>query len=290
MTTENHATHEERAPTLMPFDAAILKLNQRSARVRRFLDGEEITYRASGFWKLVPGQIVTLQPERRWTYGGHAYASGSVANPRIEIAALGLKPLRLEDQGLMDPREIHEPIEEPPLLRRMWLQTSKPRHHFEMEQVLPGFDPVIDDMDEDPITRASELNRTGERMRAREILMDLLVQDLRCLDAHAHLGNFAFDRWPEEALLHYNVGVRIGELSLGAGFTGLLPWGCVDNRPFLRCLHGKGLILWRLGRLKEAEQVFERMLWLNPADNQGARFCWLDVKAGRSWTSSASEA
>lgn len=289
MTTEDHVRHAERAPTLMPFDAVILKLNRRSARVRRLVDGEEITYRSSGFWKLVPGQIVTLQPERRWTYGGHAYASGSVASPRIDIAALGLKPLRLEDQGLMDPRKIHEPIEEPPLLRRMWLRTSKPRHYFELEQVLPGFDPVVD-MDEDPILAASELNREGEWMRAREILMDLLVQDLRCLDAHAHLGNFAFDRHPEEALLHYDIGVRIGELSLGAGFTGLLPWGCIDNRPFFRCLHGKGLILWRLGRLKEAEQIFERMLWMNPADNQGARFCWLNVKAGRSWTSSTSEA
>lgn len=161
---------------------------------------------------------------------------------------------------------------------------------FEMEQVLPGVDPALDDIDDDPIIRASELNRAEERMAAQEILMDLLVHDLRCLDAHAHLGNFAFDRHPEEALLHYDIGVRIGELSLGARFSGLLPWGCVDNRPFLRCLHGKGLILWRLGRLKEAEQVFERMLWLNPADNQGAGFCWLDVKAGRSWRSSASEA
>jgi len=287
---ENHVKHGEYVLTPMSFDAVILKRNQRSARVRRLIDGEEITFRSSGFWRLVPGQVVTLHPERRWTYGGHAYASGSVASPRVEIAALGLKPLRLEDQGLMDPCASYDFLEQPPLLRRMWLQTSKPRTCFEMEQVLPGVDPVLDDIDEDPIIMASELNQAKDRMRAREILGDLLVRDLRCLDAHAHLGNFAFDRRPEEALLHYDVGVRIGELSLGAGFTGLLPWGCVDNRPFLRCLHGKGLMLWRIGRLEEAEQVFERMLWLNPADDQGAGFCWLGVKAGRSWRSSALEA
>lgn len=41
--------------------------------------------------------------------------------------------------------------------------------------------------------------------------------DLRCLDAHAHLGNLAFDHWPQEALRHYAVGLRIGELSVGGG-------------------------------------------------------------------------
>jgi hypothetical protein len=66
-------------------------------------------------------------------------------------------------------------------------------------------------------------------------------------------------------------GVRIGELSLGQNFEGLLPWGDVDNRPFLRCMHGHGLCWWRPGRFEEAERVFDRMLWLSPSDNQGVR-------------------
>ena len=37
------------------------------------------------------------------------------------------------------------------------------------------------------------------------------------------------------------------------------------------------------GDLDETTATFERMLWLNPNDNQGAPFCWLDAKAGRSW-------
>jgi hypothetical protein len=27
-------------------------------------------------------------------------------------------------------------------------------------------------------------------------------------------------------------------------FDGVLPWGQIDNRPFLRCMHGFGLCLW----------------------------------------------
>ena len=123
----------------------------------------------------------------------------------------------------------------------------------------------------------------GDLDAARELLMETLGADLRCIDAHAHLGNLVFDRSPERAMLHYEIGIRIGELSLPAGFDGLLVWGRIYNRPFLRCLHGYGLCLWRLGRLTEAEQVFERILALNPNDNQGVRFCWNDVRQGRAW-------
>ena len=76
---------------------------------------------------------------------------------------------------------------------------------------------------------------------------------------------------PAEALRHYQVGARIGELSLDADFSGVLPWGIINNRPYLRCLHGYGLCLWQLGRLEEAAVVLERLLWLNPNDNQGLR-------------------
>ena len=78
--------------------------------------------------------------------------------------------------------------------------------------------------------------------------------------------------------------LKIGELSLPPGFDGLLVWGRIFDRPFLRCLHGYGLCLWRLGKFPEAERVFERILSLNPNDNQGIRFCWQDVRAGRSWS------
>jgi hypothetical protein len=85
------------------------------------------------------------------------------------------------------------------------------------------------------------------------------------------------------AIRHYEVGVRIGELSLGENFDGVLLWGFTDNRPFLRCLHGYGLCLWWLGRIKEADDVFTRMLWLNPSDNQGVRLLIDSVRKGEAW-------
>ena len=75
-------------------------------------------------------------------------------------------------------------------------------------------------------------------------------------------------------------------MSLGEGFDGVLPWGRIDNRPFLRCMNGCGLCLWRLGQFEEAARIFDRMLWLNPSDNQGMRFLIDDVRAKVTWENS----
>jgi tetratricopeptide (TPR) repeat protein len=158
---------------------------------------------------------------------------------------------------------------------------------FEMEQVLPGEDP--DDPFNDPITRSNELKDAGEVAEAVKILKELCQADLRCLDAHSHLGKSAFVHRPQDALRHYEAGLRIGELSLGDDFAGVLSWGHIGNRPFLRCMHGYGLCLWRLGRLDEAERVFDRMLWLNPSDNQGVRVLIDAVKAKTAWEDRESE-
>jgi tetratricopeptide (TPR) repeat protein len=144
-----------------------------------------------------------------------------------------------------------------------------------------GGDP--EDPFSDPILESIDLKESGDREGARETLMKLCEEDLRSLDAHAHLGNLVFDSEIEHAIRHYEVGLRIGELSMGEGFEGLPPWGHVNNRPFLRCMHGYGLCLWRMGRFDEAGNVFERMLWLNPSDNQGVRWLLDTVRRRKAW-------
>ena len=265
-----------------PIELVVLSVKERVARCRPLGIDRVITYRPNRLWGEVPGEIVKVKPRKQWSYAGHPYLSGEIESTRIDAAALGLVPLRLEDMGRWDPKEHYwgekdEPIEEwaKPIIA--W----GPRPAFEMEQVLPGADP--DDPFSDPITEANDLKDAGDRPGAKKILMGLCEADLRCLDAHAHLGNFVFDTMPEFAIRHYEVGLRIGELSLGNNFEGVLHWGQIDNRPFLRCMHGYGLCLWRLGRFDEAGRVFDRMLWLNPSDNQGVRFLTKDIRARTPW-------
>jgi tetratricopeptide (TPR) repeat protein len=279
--SRSHRRHKATAIELElegPIELVVLSVQQTAARCRLLGRDRVITLRATRLWNVVPGEIVVVKSRKQWSYAGHPYLSGEIASTRLDVAVLGLIPLRLEDQGIWNPREEYwgeagEPIDEwaKPIIAR------GPRQEFEMEQVLPGADP--DDPDSDPITESNELKDAGDPRNAYKILMELCEADLRCLDAHAHLGNFLFDDRPAEAIHHYEVGLRIGELSLGDDFDGLLPWGHLDNRPFLRCMHGFGLCCWRLGRFDKAERVFGRMLWLNPSDNQGARFLIDAVRA-----------
>jgi hypothetical protein len=265
-----------------PLDLVVLSVKERAARCRLVGSDRVITLRASLAWDTVPGEIVVVNPRKQWTYAGHPYLSGEILSSQLDVEALGLVPLKLEDRGIWIPEEHFwgeddEPIEAwaKPIIAR------GPRRSFEMEQVVPGRDP--NNFDADPISESNDLKDAGDPEAARQLLMELCQADLRCLDAHAHLGNLVFDSSAKVAIRHYEVGVRIGELSLGPDFEGLLPWGYIDNRPFLRCLHGFGLCLWRLERFEEAEQVFERMLWFNPSDNQGVRFLIDDVSARSLW-------
>jgi tetratricopeptide (TPR) repeat protein len=263
-------------------ELVVFSVKKTAMRCRLLGSDLVVTLRPSHCEDVVPGEIITVKPRKSWHHKSHPYLSGEIESTRLDATALGLVPLKLESWGIWTPEEHYwgeegEPIE-------AWAKpiiASGARSSFEMEQVLPGVDP--DDYDTDPISEASDLKEAGDYDGALQILMELCQTDLRCLDAHAHLGNLIFDRIPEVAIRHYEVGLRIGELSLGPDFEGLLPWGLIDNRPFLRCMHGYGLCLWRLGRFVDAYQIFERMLWLNPSDNQGVRFLIDDVRDRATW-------
>jgi tetratricopeptide (TPR) repeat protein len=269
-------------------ELVVLAVKENATRCRLLGSDRVITLRASHLRDVVPGEIAVVNPHKQWNYAGHPYLSGEIESTRLDVAALGLVPLKLEDRDTWTPDEhywgeVNEPIEEwaKPIIAR------GPRQAFEMEQIVPGADP--DDPDSDPICESNDLKEAGDHAAAYRILMELCQADLRCLDAHAHLGNFVFDHRPKDAIRHYEVGFRIGELALGKNFDGLLPWGHIDNRPFLRCMHGFGLCLWRLGRFDEAERVFDRILWLNPSDNQGVRFLIDDVRSKTAWAVSRTD-
>lgn len=179
-------------------------------------------------------------------------------------------PLRLQYLGTWDPAEEYwgEPGEAiDPVFDD--IIAAGPRPECEMEQVLPGQDPQ--DLDDD-IVRSAELHRAGYPDDARALLRAMIAQDPRCIDAHAHLGNLYFRTNPKAALAHYQTGVAIGERALPPRYGGVLPWGWIDNRPFLRALNGMAICLWRLKRFDEAAAAIDAQLWLTPSDQVGARF------------------
>lgn len=238
-------------------------------------------YRRWAGAKGMPQQIGERGSEAReeWAYPLRTAPESARAARLVE--RLRAQPLRLQFIGMWKPENDYwgEPGDElEPDFEEIIEAGARPE--CEMEQVIPGSDPADP---EDAIILSADLARAGHRREAREMLRELLIQDQRCIDAHAHLGNLVFDGDPAGALVHYQTGVAIGEQALPPRYTGVLPWGLVDNRPFLRSLHGMGLCVWRLGRAKEAQTVFSTMLWLNPSDEQGERFNLQRVRDGLAW-------
>jgi hypothetical protein len=120
-----------------PVEIVALSVKERATRCRLLGSDRVITLRASHLWDVVPGAIVTVKPRKQWRYAGHPYLSGKIKSIRIDVKALDLVPLELEDMGMWDPKEEYwgeegGPIEEwaKPIIAR------GPRPIFEMEQVV----------------------------------------------------------------------------------------------------------------------------------------------------------
>jgi hypothetical protein len=207
-----------------------------------------------------------------------AYPRFASVEPDVRV------PLALNPMGDWDPDDQYwgEPGEPIPALCREVIAGGV-RPCFEMEQVIPGVD--VDDWDSDPIVDAADLHRVGRHRDAIRVLNDLLAIDTRCVDAWGHLGLVAFDtRGARPALEFYETGVAIAEASLPPGFGGVLPWGMVDNRPFLRCLHGLALCAWRTRRWDDAEAIFTAQVWLDPDRSDDALACLEPVRSRKRWT------
>lgn len=93
------------------------------------------------------------------------------------------------------------------------------------------------------------------------------------IDAHAHLSYLWIEQGkPKKALDASLAGLTLANRLVPEGFAGHIEWGHLDNRPYLRAMHGAVLAYGRLRRHKEAAAVIERVLACNPNDNQGGRY------------------
>lgn len=113
--------------------------------------------------------------------------------------------------------------------------------------------------------RLSEMGRIAE---LKAILMD--APDY--IDGHAHLGHALLRSEKHRAALSaYERGIALCDAVMPSDYSGTLSWYEFGNRPFLGALHGAALAQLRLGKRKAAINLMQRLLSLNPDDNQGVR-------------------
>jgi len=108
---------------------------------------------------------------------------------------------------------------------------------------------------------------------ARKLAKRALRKDPDCVDALVVLAGIESDS-PKKMIEALQNAVAAGERSLGAEFfkenKGHF-WGLLDTRPYMRALEQLAALLRAEGINLDAIKHYEKMLVLNPNDNQGVR-------------------
>jgi tetratricopeptide (TPR) repeat protein len=147
---------------------------------------------------------------------------------------------------------------------------------------------------DDPKWRAQNLAydalETGNLVEALRLISEALELDPDCTDAQRLMVSLA-PATPENKLHLMREVVEKAERNLGDDFfrehAGRF-WGTVSTRPYMRAKQHLGELLAETGQLAEAIAVFERMLELNPDDNQGMRYPLLGLYLAASRPADAS--
>ncbi len=135
------------------------------------------------------------------------------------------------------------------------------------------FQPSVSFEEGEEFDAALELFRAGDYSQVTKRIREFIKRFPYHVDSYHHLGIIETDRGRRSrALKYFEMGYRIGLLSIPNDFEERLPWLCLENRPFLRAAHGYGLALEHARRHLEAAEVYHQILTFNPNDNQGIRY------------------
>ncbi|MDD4961916.1 MAG: hypothetical protein PHX07_06730 [Candidatus Marinimicrobia bacterium] len=106
----------------------------------------------------------------------------------------------------------------------------------------------------------------------KEKIKEALDLDPDCIEAYEYLGSA--ESSPEIAMVFFEKGISIGEkkfegkhLKENIGHF----WGLRETRPYMRCLQFQSECLYAIGKTEECIRILEKMIKLNPNDNQGIR-------------------
>ena len=112
----------------------------------------------------------------------------------------------------------------------------------------------------------------GDRRAALKLFRSALKLDPQHADAHNHVGIVSLEaRKLKDADRHFRAAIE-GGLRYVERDGKKVPWGIIENRPYLRGLANLALTLAEQKKWAEALAIHRQMLKLNPDDNQGARF------------------
>jgi tetratricopeptide (TPR) repeat protein len=120
---------------------------------------------------------------------------------------------------------------------------------------------------------AFEAMETESKPKARKLAQRALRLDPDCVDALMVLTDLDAPTMTE-VIVGYTKAVEAGERALGEKFIRENKgdfWLLIDTRPYMRALEQLASVYFAKGMNLDAIRIYEKMLELNPNDNQGVR-------------------
>jgi tetratricopeptide (TPR) repeat protein len=142
----------------------------------------------------------------------------------------------------------------------------------------PGLEQLLDNLGGDSLKDeaqdlAFDAMEAESEAEARELAKQALAKDPDCVDAMVILASIESES-PKKLIESMQKAVAAGERSLGAKFIEENKghfWLIVETRPYMRTLAHLASLLRGEELNLEAIEQYEKMLTLNPGDNQGVR-------------------
>ena len=145
-------------------------------------------------------------------------------------------------------------------------------------------DPTITYEIQQKLDRALDTWEAGHVESAKKMLRAIIEECPNHIDACHHLSLIYEEQGRKlEAYVFCQTAVSIGLQAIPKKFKweqSIVTWGLLNNRPFLRAYHNLGLWHFHNDRYDDAIEIFERLLFVNPDDNQRVRYllpiCWFE--------------
>ncbi len=136
---------------------------------------------------------------------------------------------------------------------------------------------------EDYFYDGTDFLQAGNKKEAVACFKKALEIDGEYVDAHNGLGNAYFNEDLEKSKQYYQKAYELTKKHFNNQWPISIEWGLIENRQYLRAMHGLGLIFWRENNLQEAKRMFMLMLRLNNNDNQGVRYLIAAILEEMTW-------
>ena len=145
-------------------------------------------------------------------------------------------------------------------------------------KIVPGTFYAVTSPADDYVERMDNADTLFRKVLAAEFAMRA---DPGCIEAHLFMGTQLRD--DVAAMRHLEHAVAVGDALwapvAAAEGEDMVWWGCTATRPYMRAIHALGLAQREAGHEDEARVCFDRLLEMNPNDNQGVRYLVEDAEA-----------